>query len=104
VYVIAQRGVFGLSTRALNYVWAGAKPVGQSWPNPYTANAWMIAADSGGADAGRWVTHKRNVRADLRAAFGDGIDRIDAVAIMTDGDDSGSEARAWYGDIFFSDQ
>lgn len=104
VYVVAQRGVFGLATRALNYVWASSKPVGQSWPNPFTANARMFAADSGVAGAGQWVAHKRNVRADWQAAFGDGIEQIDAVAIMTDGDNSGLDARAWYGDIFFSDQ
>ncbi|HTN66343.1 MAG TPA: DUF3047 domain-containing protein [Burkholderiaceae bacterium] len=103
VYVVAQRGVFGLATRALNYVWASSKPVGQSWPNPFTANARMIAQDSGSAGAGQWMVHKRNVRADWQAAFGDAIEQIDAVAIMTDGDNSGLAAGAWYGDIFFSD-
>lgn len=104
VYVVVQRGVFGLSTHALNYVWASASPVGSSWPNPFTANARMIAVDSGARGAGQWVEHRRDVRADLKGAFGDDVTHIDAVAIMTDGDNSGREARAWYGDIYFSDQ
>jgi hypothetical protein len=104
VYVVAERGVFGLSTRALNYVWASGKPVGSSWPNPFTSQAMMLAVDQGGAAAGQWVSHKRNVREDLKAAFGEDFTRIDAVAVMTDGDNSGQEARAWYGDISFTDR
>lgn len=104
VYVIAQGGLFGLSTRAINYVWASTKAVGQHWPNPFTAQAQMMAVDSGSNGAGQWVTHKRNVRADLQAVFGADISQIDAVALMTDGDNSGSEAGASYGDIFFSER
>lgn len=104
VYVIAQRGLFGLATRAVNYVWASTKAVGQHWPNPYTAQAQMMALDSGSAGAGQWVMHKRNVRTDLQALFGIDITQIDAVALMTDGDNSGSNARASYGDIFFTER
>jgi hypothetical protein len=64
----------------------------------------MLAVDSGAAGAGAWVRHKRNVRDDLRAAFGDDVTEIDAVAVMTDGDNGGRRARAWYGDIFFSSE
>lgn len=104
VYVVAERGVFGLSTRALNYVWAANKAVGSTWPNPFTSQAMMLAVDQGVARAGQWVSHKRNVRDDLKAAFGEDFTRIDAVAVMTDGDNSGQEARAWYGDISFTDR
>jgi hypothetical protein len=102
LYVVVERGVFGLSSLALNYVWAAQNPVGMLWPNPFTKQAMMLALDSGAARAGQWVTHRRNVREDLRAAFGEDITAIDAVAVMTDGDNSGSHGRAWYGDISFS--
>jgi hypothetical protein len=102
LYVVVERGVFGLSSLALNYVWAATNPVGMRWPNPFTKQAVMLAVDSGDAQAGKWVTHRRNVREDLRAAFGEDITAIDAVALMTDGDNSGSHGRAWYGDIVFS--
>jgi hypothetical protein len=102
VYVVVERGLLGLRTRAMNYVWASAKPAGTRWPNPYTSQAMMLAVDSGAAKAGAWVNHKRNVREDLRAAFGDDVTEIDAVAVMTDGDNGGRSARAWYGDIFFT--
>ncbi|MES2536605.1 MAG: DUF3047 domain-containing protein [Pseudomonadota bacterium] len=104
VYVVVERGLLGLSTRAINYVWASKNPVGASWANPFAAQARMVAVDSGGAGAGRWVKHSRNVREDLKAAFGGDFTEINVVAIMTDGDNSGLEARAWYGDISFSNK
>ena len=104
VYVVVERGPLGLRSRALNYVWASGRPVGARWPNPYTGQAAMLAVDSGDARAGAWVSHKRNVREDLRAAFGEDLVEIHAVALMTDGDDGDRQARAWYGDIFFSSE
>lgn len=104
LYVVVERGVFGLSGLALNYVWAAKNPVGMRWPNPFSRQAMMLAVDSGAAKAGQWVKHRRNVREDLRAAFGEDITAIDAVAVMTDGDNSGSHGRAWYGDIAFSSE
>ena len=104
VYVVVERGFLGLSTKALNYVWASEKPVGASWPYPFTSQAKMLAVNSGALDAGKWVSHKRNVHDDLKAAFGEDFTEIHAVAIMTDGDNGGRQARAWYGDISFSEK
>lgn len=104
VYVVVERGPLGMLTRALNYVWASSKPVGARWPNPFTGQAMMLAVDSGAARAGAWVSHKRNVRDDLRAAFGDDVAEVHAVAIMTDGDNGNRRVRAWYGDIFFTSE
>jgi len=52
--------------------------------------------------AGELVRERRNVREDWRRAFGQDIEAIDAVAIMTDTDNSGQKARAWYGQPWFS--
>ncbi|OGB25470.1 MAG: hypothetical protein A3I66_15380 [Burkholderiales bacterium RIFCSPLOWO2_02_FULL_57_36] len=104
VYVVVERGFLGLSTKALNYVWASKNLIGASWSNPFTSQARMLAVNSGAADTGTWVAHKRNVRDDLKAAFGEDFTEIHLVAIMTDGDNSGQQARAWYGDISFSEK
>jgi hypothetical protein len=56
------------------------RPAGTSWPNPFAAQARMLAVNSGMADAGKWVTHKRNVREDLKAAFGEDFTEIHVVA------------------------
>ena len=72
------------------------------WPSAVTANARMVAVRSGPARLGELLTERRNVREDWRRAFGEDIDTLDAVAIMTDTDNSGQSARAWYGQPRFS--
>ena len=56
---------------------------------------------SGDALAGRWVEERRNVRADFKALFGKDVRYVDAVAIMSDTDNTGGSAVAYYGDITF---
>ena len=62
----------------------------------------MLAARGVDDRSGEWVTEKRNVREDLKKVFGKDITSIDAIAIMTDTDNTGREAHASYGDIFFT--
>jgi hypothetical protein len=102
VFVIVERGIMGWSTLSVNYVWASQHPAGSAWPNPFTSHVRLLAVDSGSKGLNTWVTHKRNVRADLREQFDEDIVSIDAVALMTDTDNSGGSAQAYYGDIWFS--
>ena len=103
VYVVVSGGLAFWRTRALNYVWAGTTPRGESWPSPFAgSNAIMIAQRSGDQDAGTWHRERRNVREDLRRHFGQDFRSIDAIAIMTDTDNTGGRARTYYGDIYFS--
>lgn len=104
VYVIVSGGLAFWRTRSLIYVWSSNQPKGSTWDNAFTDNARMIALQSGDADVGRWIQEKRDVRADFRRLFGDEVDAIDAVAIMTDTDNSGQSATAWYGDISFASE
>ena len=99
VYAVAPGpGMFGLPI-AISYVWAGSARIGDAWPNPFTSKVMMFALDSGDGKAGIWRTHRRNVRADFLRLFGRKVDRLEGVAVMTDSDNSGLCARAWYGDI-----
>lgn len=50
----------------------------------------------------RWVGEKRDIRADFQSLFGEEIDRIGAVALMTDTNNSGQSVTAWYGDHCFT--
>ena len=49
-----------------------------------------------------WYTEKRNVYEDLKGLFGTEFQFIDAVRIMVDTDNSHGQAKAIYGDIYFS--
>ena len=104
VYVIRSDPVFFWRTRAVNYVWASTRTVGETWPNAYTDGARHIAVQSGDALAGQWVDERRNVRADFRALFGKNVRYVDAVAIMSDTDNTGGAALAYYGDITFTSE
>ncbi|MDH5377441.1 MAG: DUF3047 domain-containing protein [Gammaproteobacteria bacterium] len=102
LYIIVSGGLFFWKTKALNYVWASEQKTGSVWPNAYTSNAQMLAVESGGDRAGKWVHEKRNVKADLKKLFGEDIQYIDALALMSDTDNSKKTAISYYGDIFFS--
>ena len=103
VYVVIDDGPFFWQTKALNYVWAGRASPGSLWVSPYISdNVRLIAVESGNARTGAWRHEKRNVMNDLKRAFGRSIGQIDAVAIMTDTDNTQNRAKACYGDIFFS--
>lgn len=98
VYVVFPSLIFW-RTRAINYIWANRLPQGQSIPNPFTGNAMMVAVQSGPAQAGTWQSEERNLLEDYRALFGDQPGDIGAVAVMTDTDNTGEKATAYYGDI-----
>ncbi|HEY3307385.1 MAG TPA: DUF3047 domain-containing protein [Desulfuromonadaceae bacterium] len=101
VYVVFP-GRFFWQTRAINYIWANRLQIGQSIPNAFTGNAMMVAVESGTAQAGQWLHEQRDILADYRLLFGDEPGQIGAIAIMTDCDNTGSEATAWYGEISIS--
>lgn len=99
VYVVFPRTLFW-RTKAINYIWANKIAKGETLPNAFTSNAMMIAVESGDEKAGTWVTEERNVFEDYRTFFGEDPPAIGAVALMTDTDNTGGEAVAYYGDIF----
>jgi hypothetical protein len=86
---------------ALNYIWDNRLPPGTALDNAYTRRAKMIVVRSGGAEAGRWVTETRDVREDYRRLFGGDPPPVAGVAVMTDTDDTGERAVAWYDALAF---
>lgn len=85
----------------LNYVWDNKLPKGKSLDNAYTDRAKMIVVESGTEKAGEWVWEERNVYEDYKILFGSEPPRISFVAIMTDTDNTGESAVAYYDDIAF---
>ncbi len=102
IYVVFSGGIRFWRSRAINYVWSSHQAIGSEWPNAFTGNARMIAVDAGEEKLGQWRHHQRNVLEDYRRLFGSEPGRVDAVALMTDSDNTGQSAQAWYGDIGFS--
>jgi len=86
---------------AINYIWESRAPVGTAVPNPYTEQVHMIVVESGPAKLNTWMTEERNVYEDYKRAFGAEPPMMSGVAIMTDTDNTGESAEAYYGDIVF---
>ncbi|WP_374370672.1 DUF3047 domain-containing protein [Dongia sp.] len=101
LYFVVKRGFFNLDTIALQYVWSLSQPAGTHWTNPFADGVKQIAIDSGTGDAGTIRRHRRNLREDFKALFGEDITRIDVTALMTDADNAGGVSQGWYGDITF---
>lgn len=97
----AVEALFGttLPGNALNYIWANTLPKGELVANPYTDKTRMIAVNSGTEEVGQWVTVERDIVADYRKAFGEPPPPVVGIAIMTDSDNTGEKATAWYGDL-----
>jgi hypothetical protein len=86
---------------ALNYIWENALPEGTIVESAYTEFSKMIVVVSGAKRVGEWVELERNVYADYRRAFGEEPPLVNGVAIMTDTDNTGERAVAYYGDLMF---
>ena len=72
--------------------------------NPFTSFARMIVVQSGNSGVGQWLDEKRNVYQDYVRAFAEEPPPVNSVAIMTDTDNTGEQATAYYGDIYFTAQ
>jgi len=83
------------------YVWASTVEAGHVFPSAYTDWVMMMPLQSGPESTGEWMVQERNVVEDYRRAFDEDPPAITGVAIMTDTDDTGESATAFYGDITF---
>ena len=112
IYVVKDGGWRIWRTQALNYVWSSNQEINSEWSNAFASdNARMIAVQGKNSNISTWYTEKRNVYKDMIAQFGDkgsakknekNYRYIDAVALMTDTDNSKSNATAYYRNIYFS--
>jgi len=86
---------------AINYIWESKAPIGTRVPNPFTDRVMMIVVESGVEKVDQWVSEERNIYEDYKQAFREEPPMISGVAIMTDTDNTGESATAYYGDIVF---
>lgn len=87
-------------TKTISYIWARKLPKGEHIPNPWLPqNAVMLAVQSGADSLGMWITEKRNVYEDYKRIFGGEPPMAGAIAIMSDSDNTGGVAEAFYDDL-----
>jgi hypothetical protein len=83
----------------LMYIWSGKSPVDTVITNAHTSRIKMIVVDSGWENLGSWHKHQRDLAADYKRAYGEVPGEVIGIALLTDTDNTKSEARAIYGDI-----
>jgi len=98
VYVIFPHWLPPL-TKSINYIWANKLPVAKHVPNPFYSKAVMVAVESGDENIGKWIAERRNVYEDYKSLFGEDPSLSGGIAIMTDTDNTGESAVAYYDDI-----
>jgi hypothetical protein len=83
----------------LMYVWANEARVDSVIINPRTDRIRKIVVESGGLRLNQWLNFERNIRADYEKAYGEPPGALIGVGVMTDSDNTGTTAKAWYGPI-----
>ncbi|RAU19256.1 hypothetical protein DN062_03035 [Nitrincola tibetensis] len=102
VYAVARTGRLPWQVQALNYVWASEQPKGADWPNAFTSRAHLLALQSGNTKLNQWVAESRHLTQDFQRYFDNPNPRVIALALMSDSDNAGGEAKAWYSDLILS--
>lgn len=90
-----------LPNRVLVYVWAGERETNAILTSPYSSRIRLIPVRRGPDGTGQWQSERRNHRDDYRQAFHSEPPRIQYVAWMTDTDNAGGEATAYFGSLRF---
>ena len=83
----------------LMYVWGNERAPGTVVHSPRTDRIRRIVVESGPAGLDQWRDYERDIRADYLHAFGEPPGALVGLAIMTDSDNTHSQARAWYGPV-----
>lgn len=86
----------------LMYVHAHGVPAGTVLVSQRSDRIRKIVVDGGPSSTKQWREHRRNIAADYQLAFGKPPGRLVGIGVMTDGDNTRSKARAWYGPIELS--
>ena len=82
----------------IEYIWASHLQRGHIFDHPGEKYCKVFVVESGEGKAGQWVYEERNIHKDYKTAFGKGPDRLLAIGIQTDTDQSNERVTAYYSD------
>lgn len=83
----------------LMYSWCMKCDPGQTIMNPRTDRIRTHVVEAGSQGLGQWRDYVRDVHADFLATFGEAPGALVAIGMMTDADNTRSDAKAWYGPV-----
>jgi hypothetical protein len=101
VFVMWPRFPEQVRSQIIGYVWDSTQPVGTTCKSEKTGMVTYIVVRSGAAEAGKWLTERRNVAQDYKKIYGDNPDNPGVVSISIDSNDTNSYSESFMGAISF---
>lgn len=86
----------------LMYVWATEADLESVYQSARTDRVRKIVVESGTRHLRTWRHYRRDLAADYWRVFAEKPGPLIAIGLMTDADNTGSSAEAWYGDVRLS--
>ncbi len=83
----------------LMYVWCNTRAPGTVIINPRTDRIRKLVVESGAGRLNQWLDYQRDIAADFEKTFGEPPGALLGVGLMTDTDNTRSNAHAWYGPV-----
>ncbi|MBB29477.1 MAG: hypothetical protein CME25_11320 [Gemmatimonadetes bacterium] len=87
--------------KTLKYVWSTTLPKGTETVSPSSDRTRVVVLESGPDLAGKWVWEEVNAYEDYRRLFGGEPRLVEAIAVITDSDNTLSPVKADYDDFLF---
>ena len=89
-----------LKPECIKYVWSSSLPRGTITESPYSTKTKIVVLENGSSSLNQWIAEEVNAYEDYKRLFHKEPDKVRAIGILTDADDTSSEAMADYDDIF----
>lgn len=86
----------------IKYVWSSTLPEGTITNSPYNSRARIIVLRSGPEKSGKWISQTVNVHNDYKRLFGNNPPEVVGIGILSDADNTESQAMADYDEISIS--
>ncbi len=93
VFIMVHRSILPWRTKGLLYQWAQGEAPGRWQNSPYASGIKVITLRNSSA-IGEWHSEERDLGADLAAAFGTAPERVEAIGVLCDADNTGDVASA----------
>ena len=102
IYVTFPRFPSAVRSRVIGYIWDTTAPAGTIVKSQKTGLVTYVVMRSGVAEITKWVTETRNVCEDYKKIYGEEPDeKMEALSIGIDSDDTRSRAEGYVGEILF---
>jgi hypothetical protein len=83
----------------LMYVWGSKVAIDSITTSSRSSRIRMLAVAADDQGIGQWHSYTRNLVEDFKRAFGEEAGKVTSIQLMTDTDNTGADAQAYYGDI-----